>query len=408
MLYGRATFAPAFVQQGEIVVSEQTSPETIRQSRLAASNKYVPELDGIRAIAISFVVAAHYRLVPHVPGAFGVTLFFFLSGYLITTLFFSEFRSYHSIDIQQFYIRRWLRLTPPLIISVIIGVAFPYFTRNAVAGTATPIGTTMAALFYYTNYYDLAWLMDPARVIPFGICWSLAVEEHFYLVWPWVIRKSIHNPRILSIVIVCICAAVLVWRCCAHFVFLLPVEYTGMASDCRIDSILFGALMRTLLETPWADTFIRILRGRPSRLAAALALLLTFIIRDQGFRETLRYSIQGLALMPFFVEAVAGSRTSIFHRALASSPMVIVGKMSYSIYLFHLLARTPGEVYFGSPFSLAATFSGLFITGVVAFLLYIGVERPMARVRHRLGAHRQSVFSEASSVAATPPLVTER
>src|SRR5579859_2353449 len=86
----------------------------------AASEKYVGELDGIRAVAVSFVVFAHYRLIPHVPGGFGVTLFFFLSGYLITTLFYAEYQANKKISVGQFYLRRWLRLTPPLIISVAI------------------------------------------------------------------------------------------------------------------------------------------------------------------------------------------------------------------------------------------------------------------------------------------------
>jgi peptidoglycan/LPS O-acetylase OafA/YrhL len=159
-----------------------------------ASQKYVRELDGIRAIAVCIVVAAHYQL-PYVPGGFGVTVFFFLSGYLITTLFYSEYSSTLTISPTRFYMRRWLRLTPPLVISVIIGVAFYPITRTAVGAQPVPIGNTMAALLYYTNYYILAWGLDATRVIPFGICWSLAIEEHFYLVWPWFLRRRMQSPQ---------------------------------------------------------------------------------------------------------------------------------------------------------------------------------------------------------------------
>src|SRR5277367_6812435 len=123
----------------------------------AASEKYVSELDGIRATAVCFVVFAHYGLGFVVPGGFGVTLFFFLSGYLITTLFYSEYGSTANINIPRFYLRRWFRLTPPLVISVIFGVAFYRVTRNSVGATPVPMGTTIAALFYYTNYHDLYW-----------------------------------------------------------------------------------------------------------------------------------------------------------------------------------------------------------------------------------------------------------
>src|SRR5271165_5774280 len=265
-----------------------------------ASGKYVRELDGIRAIAVSIVVSAHYQLLPHVPGGFGVTLFFFLSGYLITTLFCSEYRSTLAINPPRFYMRRWLRLTPPLVISVIVGVVFYPITRVAVGGLPVPLGTTMAALFYYTNYHDLYWGLDPTRVIPFGICWSLAIEEHFYLIWPWFLRRRLHNPRRLCIAVATLCVGVLVWRFVAHQILLVSSDYTYMATDCRIDSILYGALLRLLFETSWASVVVRMLRSRVCQMLALLVLLMTFVVRDEIFRETVRYSIQGIALMPIF------------------------------------------------------------------------------------------------------------
>ena len=228
-----------------------------------ASDRYVKELDGIRAIAIGIVVCAHYQLVPFkIPGGFGVTLFFFLSGYLITTLFYSEYKSNNNIDIFKFYLRRWLRLTPPLVISVLIGVIFYRITRVAVDSRPVPIGTTMAALLYYTNYYDLAWAMEPSRVIPFGVCWSLAVEEHFYLLWPLVIRKNINNTSRLLVIIVGACITIVLWRVVAHYILLVSTDYTGMATDTRMNSILYGALLRVLFETPWASTVVNICKTR--------------------------------------------------------------------------------------------------------------------------------------------------
>src|ERR1700722_17063799 len=99
-----------------------------------ANDRYVRELDGIRAVAVGIVVCAHYQLVPYTPGGFGVTLFFFLSGYLITTLFYSEYKSTLTISIPRFYLRRWLRLTPALVVSVVLGIVFYRITRTAVGG----------------------------------------------------------------------------------------------------------------------------------------------------------------------------------------------------------------------------------------------------------------------------------
>lgn len=350
----------------------------------SASDKYVRELDGIRAIAIGLVVCAHYRLAPAVPGGFGVTLFFFLSGYLITTLFFSEYHFTDNIDIFRFYMRRWIRLTPPLVILVLVGTIFYRVSRVAVDGTPVPTGTTVAALLYYTNYYDLAWRLDANRIIPFGICWSLAVEEHFYLLWPLVIKININNPRKLLFGIVMICIATLAWRAVAHWVLSVSTDYTGMATDARINSILYGALLRVLFETPWKFAVVKILRMRVSQALGLSIIILTFLIRDEGFRETIRYSLQGLALMPLFCAVLVDPPDNPVRRVLASPTMVLIGRLSYSIYLFHLISRTPAELIFGSPYRIEAVVSGLFVTGAVSYLLLIFVERPLGQIRHRL------------------------
>jgi peptidoglycan/LPS O-acetylase OafA/YrhL len=360
---------------------------------LAASEKYVAELDGIRALAVGFVVSAHYALIPYTPGGFGVTLFFFLSGYLITTLFYSEFGSTFKISISQFYLRRWLRLTPPLVLSVVLGTVFYRVTRNAVGGQAVPTGTTMAALLYYTNYYDLSWGMEPAKVIPFGINWSLAIEEHFYLIWPLLLCRNIRNAQRLCLVVTALCVGVLAWRFAARNVLSVSADYTYMATDCRIDSILYGALLRILFETCWAPAAVRLLRARMCQLLALLALLATFIIRDENFRQTLRYTMQGIALMPLFTAVLCDDPKTLVRRALSSRPMVLIGQLSYSIYLFHLLARTPGEVYFGSPYGVRSVVSGLILTGAIAYFLFIFVEQPIARLRRRFRAHGGSARS---------------
>jgi len=349
----------------------------------AASEKYIRELDGIRALAVSIVVFAHYGLVPYIPGGFGVTLFFFLSGYLITTLFYAEYGSALNINIPRFYLRRWLRLTPTLVIFVVLAVVFYGTSRTAVGGQPVPAGTTIAALLYYTNYYDLYYGFEPSKVIPFGICWSLAIEEHFYLAWPWILRRIIHHPQRLCLVATALCVGVLIWRCAVRYILFLPDDYTYMATDCRIDSILYGALFRILFETPWASAVVRLLRMRMCRILALLALLMTFMIRDENFRQTFRYTIQGVALMPLFTAVLTDDPKTLIRRALSNPSIVLIGRLSYSIYLLHLLARTPGEVYFGSPYRVGSVISGLLLTLGASYALFIFVERPIAGLRRR-------------------------
>lgn len=366
-----------------------------------ASDRYVRELDGIRAIAIGIVVCTHYQLMPFkIPGGFGVTLFFFLSGYLITTLFYSEYKSNNNIDIVKFYARRWLRLTPTLVISVLIGVIFYRITRVGVDSRPVPLGTTIAALLYYTNYYDLAWAMEPSRVIPFGVCWSLAVEEHFYLLWPLVIRKNIHNASRLLVIIVGACITVVLWRVVAHYILLVSTDYTYMATDARMNSILYGALLRVLFETPWAATVVNICKTRACRAISIVILMITFAVRDDGFRETIRYSLQGIALMTLFSAVLIGQPTTVARTVLASPIMVLIGRLSYSIYLFHLIAKTPGEAFFGSSHRVATVVTGLFLTGLLSYIVFKFVDLPIANIRRRLRRRENLV----PSVAALGPL----
>jgi peptidoglycan/LPS O-acetylase OafA/YrhL len=352
----------------------------------AATQRYVAELDGIRALAVGLVVCAHYGLGFMIPGGFGVTLFFFLSGYLITTLFFAEYRDAGSINIPQFYLRRWLRLTPPLLILIALSVVFFPIVRNEVGGSPVPIGTTLAVMFYYTNYYNMSHHMLPYFVIPFGVCWSLAVEEHFYLAWPLIIRRGIRDPRRLCLLVVGLCAAVVAWRCGARFALGVSADHTYLATDCRIDSILYGALLRVGFETPWSVGMIRFLRAPSVRALAVLALLVTFVVRNDDFRETFRYSVQGLALMPFFTAVLVEEPSSLLRSVLRSAPLVLIGRLSYSIYLFHSVAVTPAEAYFGPQHQWELTISGIVLTGLISYTLFVFVERPIAGLRHRLRA----------------------
>jgi peptidoglycan/LPS O-acetylase OafA/YrhL len=156
-----------------------------------------------------------------------------------------------------------------------------------------------------------------------------------------------------------------------------------MATDCRIDSILYGSLLRILFQTTWAAALVKLFRARTSLIVALLALLATFLIRDESFQQTFRYSIQGVALMPLFTAVLTYDPKTLVRRALSSPPMVLIGRLSYSIYLFHMLARTPGEVYFGSPYVAGSVISGLLLTAGIAYALFIFVERPIARLRRR-------------------------
>src|ERR1700744_3613314 len=146
-----------------------------------AEKFYVPSLDGIRAIAFLLVFVAHAGLKDIVPGGLGVTIFFFLSGYLITTLLRLEEDQTGTISLREFYIRRAIRILPPMYIT--LAVVF-ILSHSGAMRTIPTLWSYVAAVLFGTGYFSM--LLNGVRWEGAGMetLWSLGVEEHFYLVFP--------------------------------------------------------------------------------------------------------------------------------------------------------------------------------------------------------------------------------
>ncbi len=106
--------------------------------------------------------------------------------------------------------------------------------------------------------------------------------------------------------------------------------------------------------------------------------------------------------MPLFAAVLLDPPDTLFRKLLSAAPIVLIGRMSYSIYLFHLLALNPGEFVFGSPWHIGSVLSGLIITAIVAYTLLIYVERPLGKLRHRLRGKESGHQSGGSREAAQP------
>lgn len=265
---------------------------------------HIPSLDGIRGLAALTVFVSHAGLPDLVPGGFGVTVFFFLSGYLITTLLRIEYAQTGSISFKRFYLRRIYRILPPMYI-VLIAAMLLALTGLLHHQMALP--GVLAQFAHLTNYYFI--FNDPRDFVPStSVMWSLAVEEHFYLLFPLALALLLRRfdlPRI-GAALALICVAVLAWRCWLVLGLGWGHRYTYYATDTRLDSILYGCIMGVWLN-PVLDR-ARIRFGRRTALALLIAgtvlLLSSFLYRSSTFRETARYSVQGIALFPLFFCAV--------------------------------------------------------------------------------------------------------
>ncbi len=143
---------------------------------------YIKGLDGIRAASIAMVFVSHLDLGRISPGMLGVNIFFLLSGFLITTLMIREHDARGRVSIREFYIRRTLRIFPPMYIVLAFGTALVLWR---ILPAALNLNALLVQCLHLTNYYCI--YFDGAALIPgLAVYWSLAVEEHFCLIFPLV------------------------------------------------------------------------------------------------------------------------------------------------------------------------------------------------------------------------------
>lgn len=309
---------------------------TKNYTKVDSSSFHIPSLDGWRAVAILMVFTSHIGLGHIIPGGLGVTIFFFLSGYLITTLLVREYDSTGTISISKFYIRRAFRLMPPLLITLAITYTLTYFgmTRGGISAEGFA-----SQLLYFANYYYLFFDVGNSTPAGTGIFWSLAVEEHFYFIFPFLFAFFIHKRNFdgLKITLIALCATTLAWRYILVFIFESSANRTYYATDTRIDSIIFGCLL-ALIKNPLANklNINSHLQWKDWGILgmSVAALVATLTVRDSVFRETLRYSIQGLALVSIFYYSIGNYKNTIF-KPLNHFVLTKIGKLSYSIYLIH-------------------------------------------------------------------------
>jgi peptidoglycan/LPS O-acetylase OafA/YrhL len=353
---------------------------------------HIPSLDGVRAASFLVVFVAHAGLPDLIPGGFGVTVFFFLSGYLITTLMRMEWEALGTVSLKQFYLRRALRILPPFYLTLALAT-------GAAALGVLPGGFSFSAVLAQALHAANFWIIlhgYPGQPGGTGVYWSLAVEEHFYLVFPLVfiaLRRWVHTHGGRATILYVMCAAILAWRMVLVYGLDASLDRTYVASDTRIDSILYGCAL-AVYGNPMIDG--------PSRFSEASwkwailpvavgVLLFSFLYRGPAFRETTRYSLQGLALTPVFVTAIRYPRWLVY-RPLNTRAASFLGVLSYSLYLVHHVILFIVQAHLAIP-PVGQAVVALALSVGLAWTIYRFVEKPCAALRKRL--------SRASQVGAT-------
>lgn len=343
----------------------------------ASGFSYIPELDGIRAVCIVLVITGHLGFGNELPGAaLGVTIFFFLSGYLITSLAISEMLRTNSFSLRSFYLRRARRLIPAVVVMVVT-----VCTADWIINGRFRIEEFLPAILYLANYYKVLF----GFTLPLSPLWSLAVEEHFYLLFPllFIIAMKRDKLRSLSIIVSAVIIASLLVRLVLVIGFDVGYEYTARTTECRMDSIAFGAMLAIILNSHLAERWLSACRN-PLVISCSIALLaVSFLIDAPILRNTLKYTEQGIALAILVTSLFACSYLGIARAVLSLKPLRWIGQLSYSLYLWHSPAIIfAGSVSRGFP-PLIKIVLGLVFSLIAAAASFYLVERQFYRVGHR-------------------------
>jgi peptidoglycan/LPS O-acetylase OafA/YrhL len=373
---------------------------------MSNEQRYIPTLDGWRAVAILGVVFAHGSFSMSqflgfqepwwlIFGSHGVALFFGLSGFLICTRLLQEQEKTSTLNIKTFYIRRVFRILPPMLVYLgflsILGVlgALPISVREIVA-----------SLFFYRNY-----IVEPP-IYGSGYYtlhfWSLSVEEHFYLLWPCLLLL-VGNKRALWLTIFLI-LSVTVWRNLdfryhiLHERYLDP-EVLGHRSDLKLDALLGGCLLAILLQYQTARVLLQKLL--PNFVILALSVLyFAILIRDPHFSALMR-----VLIIPLIIVGTVLSPKSLLSRFLEMRWMRWIGRLSYSIYIWQELFQVMGLVKRPLPFGALQEFPlSLVCVLVFSCLSYYLIEKRLVRLGHRLTktGGRPVAPKESPQIGATP------
>lgn len=346
------------------------------------ATRYFPTLDGIRAVSILLVVGLHSRdpFWMSLHGTVGVTIFFVLSGFLITTLLLREEAARGRADILRFFGRRAFRLLPVYFtvlaaFVVLIGLLHVEWGRKAF----------LDDLPYYLTYQN-----DFAPTSLFGHTWSLAVEEKFYVLWPLIgfsllPVRQVRLPALLALLVVTVVG-----------------ELSGAAYLATYTPLVLGCLVAVVLHSPRGWRSAAPLRA-PVVLVLVLALAAVQSQFDPGWQghvHTLFALLVALAL-PGLLVAERG-----FGRLLSAAPLRYVGTRSYALYLLHpLVIAAVG--YLVAPGSTSRPREALHLGLILlcslagAEVLHRCIERPMIAFGRRLlrGATPARVAPAAVSVA---------
>ena len=362
---------------------------------------YRPWLDGLRAGAVLLVIVQHTLGAMRINlGFVGVGLFFGLSGYLITSLLLDERARRGSVSLRGFYLRRAARLVPALLLVLVVcDVVF------LLQGDLVPLRGSVVAATYTTNYVQV---LDGDFVQAYGPTWSLAVEEHFYIVWPLVLLNVVGRwgLRPALRLTLAVCVASLAWRVLLAALD-APNTLLAVGSLERADALLYGCAAAIALRLGWRPASWVLWLG-----IAGIGVSTVLFNRETTLILVVSSAVVGLAAAGVVV-GMDYTAPPWLRWCLSIRPVVAVGVLSYGLYLWHgpLMRIVQNFAEPGRDWRLVAA-AGAF---PIAALSHRYLEAPVrAWARRRAGAavtgrpDRETAEVVPEAILSKPPAPADR
>lgn len=342
----------------------------------------IPSLDGLRAVSIALVVVGHlangYGLengamrVFFGNAALGVSVFFVISGFLITTLLLREYDVTEKISISKFYFRRAFRILPAyyfyLAVVVVLGL---------LGELVLPKYAIVSSGFFLWDYWPVkeAWYLDHL--------WSLAVEEQFYLLWPFVLLIALHkgNKKLAATIALAVIVASPFIRVATYYLAPESLQsHLYYMFHTRADSLMFGALCALTINLRVFEKIYQSLANYVWLAALFVLVISPLLTRYIGgaYIYVFGYTLEGASISLIMIWLIRNPVSKV-GRVFNSRLFVQIGIMSYSIYLWQTLFLDASNSSVTGIFPLS-----LLLIFVCASISFYWVERPMLRLRHRI------------------------
>ncbi|WP_410984011.1 acyltransferase family protein [Bacillus cereus] len=354
---------------------------------LKKNSRYMVGLDSLRGLAILGVILYHINF-NWMPGGFlGVTVFFVLSGYLITDILAIEWKKNKRIDLKRFWLSRARRLLPGMLVMLVIVLAWITIFHSSLLGKMR--GDSLAALLYFSNwwyiYHKLSYFESFNQLSPLNHFWSLAVEEQFYVVWPFIIGLAFYYIKKKSRIILFIMLGAAMSALAMALLYEPGVDPSRIyyGTDTRAFSLLIGAALALIWPSsrlankiiPKARLVLDIIGG-----IALIIILVMFWKTNQYDPFLYRGGMVLLSLATALLVANLAHPASRIAQFLRFRPLRWMGIRSYGIYLWHypIITLTTPKINAGE-FSFTRALLQFLLIIVVAQISWKFIEDPIRR-----------------------------